>query len=232
LGIDRDVILQQNVSGFDASIAQIFYALVFGGTIIMGDSRQDPTELASIMEREKVTVTLFIISEISPLLDHASSTLSRYHSWRIAKCGGEAFTPSLIRKFRNLGLPGLALFTAYCLTEGTIISSTGDLPYQTVKFADNCTVPVGPPYGVYLLDENSQLVPLGWPGELRIAGPGVTPGYVGQPELTAAKFVQDKVCRPRVPYPGWNRIYKTGDKARFLHDGSFLFLGRIYGDSG
>ncbi|KAJ5613799.1 hypothetical protein N7528_007453 [Penicillium herquei] len=234
LGIDRDVILQQSALGFDASIAQIFYALVFGGTIIMGDNRQDPTELASIIEKEKVTATLFIISEMSSLLDHASSILSRCHKWRIAMCGGEAFAPSLIRKFRSLSLPGLALFNAYGPTEGTIISSIGDVPYQMVEFAENYIVPVGPPipnYGVYMLDEKSQPVPLGWPGELCIAGPGVTLGYVGQRELTAAKFLQDKIPRPRGAYPGWDKIYKTGDRARLLHDGSFLFLGRIDGDS-
>ncbi|KAF1980469.1 hypothetical protein BU23DRAFT_562810 [Bimuria novae-zelandiae CBS 107.79] len=234
LGIDRDVILQQSALGFDAAIAQIFYALVFGGTIIMGDNRQDPMELASIIEKEKVTVTLFIISEMSSLLDHASAILSRCHQWRIAMCGGEAFAPSLIRKFRSLKLSSLALFNAYGPTEGTIISSIGDVPYQTVEFAENYIVPVGPPmpnYGVYMLDERSQPVPLGWPGELCIAGPGVTLGYVGQPELTAAKFIQDKIPRPRGPYPGWDRIYKTGDRARLLEDGSFLFLGRIDGDS-
>jgi pseurotin A synthetase (hybrid polyketide synthase/nonribosomal peptide synthetase) len=234
LGIYRDVILQQSALGFDAAIAQIFYALVFGGTIIMADNRQDPTDLASIIERECVTVTLFIISEMSSLLDHATSILSRCHKWRIAMCGGEAFAPSLISKFRSLNLPGLALFNAYGPTEGTIISSIGDVPYQTVEFAENYIVPVGPPmpnYGVYMLDEKSQPVPLGWPGELCIAGPGVTLGYVGQPGLTATKFVQDEMPRPRGPYPGWDRIYKTGDRARLLHDGSFLFLGRIDGDS-
>jgi pseurotin A synthetase (hybrid polyketide synthase/nonribosomal peptide synthetase) len=234
LGLGREVFLQQSALGFDASIAQIFYTLVFGGTIIMADNRMDPTELASIIEREQVTVTLFIISEMSSLLDHASPILSRCNKWRIAMCGGEAFAPSLIRKFGNLNLPGLALFNAYGPTEGTIISSIGDVLYQGVDFAENYIVPVGPPmpnYGVYILDEKSQPVPLGWPGELCIAGPGVTMGYVGQPELTAAKFLQDKIPRSGGPYPGWNRIYKTGDRARVLRDGSALFLGRIDGDT-
>ncbi|KAH8199740.1 hypothetical protein TruAng_006085 [Truncatella angustata] len=234
LGLKRDVILQQSALGFDASVAQIFYALVFGGTIIMGDNRGDPMELASLIEREKVTVTLIMVSEMSSLLDHASSILSRCHGWRIAMCGGEAFTSSLVRQFQKLNLSSLAVFNAYGPTEGTIISSISDVPYRTVELSENYTIPVGPPvpnYGVYVLDEKSQPVPLGWPGELCIAGPGVTPGYVGQPELTAAKFVQDTVSRPRGLYQGWDRIYRTGDRARLLHDGSFLFLGRIDGDS-
>ena len=234
LGLDRDVFLQQSALGFDASVAQIFYTLVFGGTIIMGDNRGDPMELAALIERENVTVTLCMISEMSSLLDHASSILSRCSRWRIAMCGGEAFTPGLVRRFRNLNLPDLSLFNAYGPTEGTIITSIGKVPYQSVELSENYTIPVGRPmpnYGVYVLDEKLQPVPLGWPGELCIAGPGVTPGYVAQPELTAAKFVPDNMARPRGLYPGWDRIYRTGDRARLLDDGSFLFLGRIDGDS-
>lgn len=228
LGLDREVVLQQSALGFDASLAQMFYALVFGGTVIMGSNRGDPAELAALIEREKVTVTLCMISEMSALLDYGNNTLSRCSAWRVAMCGGEAFSMSLLRKFRQLELPGLTLFNAYGPTETSIISSIGEIPYQLADREDDFKVPVGPPlpnYGVYVLDDKLQPLPLGWPGELCITGPGVAPGYIGQPALTAAKFQSDQVSR------GWGTIYRTGDRARLLGDGSFVFLGRVDGDS-
>ncbi|KAI2643458.1 hypothetical protein GGS21DRAFT_485978 [Xylaria nigripes] len=235
LSLDRDVILQQSGLGFDASIAQIFYALVFGGTIIMGNNRGDPAELAELIEREKVTITLIMISEMSSLLDHGTSILSRCNSWRLAMCGGEAFTMNLVRKFQKLDLPKLKLINAYGPTETSIISSIGEVPYRTAKLADDHRVPVGPPipnYGVYVLDDKLQPVPIGWPGELCIAGPGVAAGYLGLEELTASKFRPDTIRKPGGgPFDGWNTVYRTGDRARLLSDGSFVFLGRIDGDS-
>ena len=234
LKLDHEVILQQSGQGFDASIAQVFYALVFGGTIIVGTNRGDPSELAEQMRVEKVTVSLIMISEMSALLDCSSSILSQCHSWRISMCGGEAFTVNLVRKFQELGLPELELINAYGPAETTIISSLGDVPYRNVTLANDFKVPVGPPipnYGVYVLDEEQRGVPLGWPGELCIAGPGVSSGYVGLPELTNAKFKADNIPKPGGQPADWQRIYRTGDKARLLEDGSFVFLGRIDGDS-
>lgn len=61
LHLDREIVLKQSGLGFDASIAQMFYALVFGGTIIKGDSQGDPTEIAEVMRRQKVTISLIMI---------------------------------------------------------------------------------------------------------------------------------------------------------------------------
>lgn len=233
MGFDHDVILQQSALGFDASIGQIFYALSTGGTIIMSSNRGDPLELAALIEKEKVSVTLIMISEMSALLEYGGEILSKCSSWRIAMCGGEAFTTNLLRKFRKLDLPGLKLYNAYGPTEGTIISSIGEVNYRE-DFDDDFKVPVGPPlpnYGVYVLDDDLHPVPIGWPGELCIAGPAIASGYLGQAELTASKFVPDvSIPRPGGSYQDWKIIYRTGDRARILNDGSFVFLGRIEGD--
>ncbi|KAL2830329.1 hypothetical protein BDW59DRAFT_158657 [Aspergillus cavernicola] len=232
---DRDVILQQSALGFDASLSQIFMALTNGGTLIHGSNRGDPVDLAALIEREGVTLTLIMVSEMGGLLQFGSDILSRCHSWRIALCGGEAFTINLLHRFRDLDLPNLELYNAYGPTETTIISSVGKVPYRRTDWEDGSVVPVGPPlpnYGVYVLDEDLQPAPLGWPGELCICGPCVTQGYVGLPELTAAKFRPDQLRKlPGSSYEGWTTVYRTGDKARLLGDGSFVFLGRIDGDS-
>jgi amino acid adenylation domain-containing protein/thioester reductase-like protein len=232
---DRDVVLQQSALGFDASLSQMFMALTNGGTLIHGSNRGDPVDLAALIEREGVTLTLIMISEMSALLQYGSDILSRCQSWRIALCGGEAFTVNLLRKFRDLNLPNLELYNAYGPTEASIMSSLGKVAYRRTDWGDGSVVPVGPPlpnYGVYVLDENFQPCPLGWPGELCICGPGVAEGYVGLPELTSSKFRPDQLRKPQGPsYDGWVRVYRTGDKARLLQDGSFVFLGRMDGDS-
>lgn len=232
---EHDVVLQQSALGFDASFAQMFFAVVNGAALVLGNNHGDPADMASIMEAEKVTVTLFIISEMSALLQHGGEALSRCHSWRLALCGGETFNSNLLQKFRHLRLRNLDLYNAYGPTEATIITSLGKVPYRDDLGDDDHKVPCGPPipnYGVYVLDDQLSPAPLGWPGELCICGPCVSMGYVGQPALTEAKFRPDTIVKPSTAsFKGWDRLYRTGDRARQLSDGSFVFLGRVDGDS-
>ncbi|WP_159433260.1 non-ribosomal peptide synthetase [Clostridium cavendishii] len=87
----------------------------------------------------------------------------------------------------------------------------------------NDTVPIGKPINnirVYIMDKNNNLQPIGVPGELCISGDGLARGYLNRPELTSEKFIEN-------PYKIGERIYKTGDLARWLPDGNVEFLGRI-----
>src|SRR6185436_3857976 len=72
---------------------------------------------------------------------------------------------------------------------------------------------------LHILDGHRQPVPIGAPGELYVGGAGVARGYLGQPALTAERFLDN-------PFPGGGRLYKTGDLARRLPDGSVEYLGR------
>jgi acyl-coenzyme A synthetase/AMP-(fatty) acid ligase len=131
--------------------------------------------------------------------------------------GGEALKPALVEKLAGAGC---AVINHYGPTETTVGSLM--LPLSEWKKSAAVTVPIGKPIAntrVYVLDVNRELVPVGVAGELYIAGAGVSAGYVGQPEMTAERFVAD-------PFKSGELMYKTGDLVRWLPEGVVEFLGR------
>lgn len=226
--LSREVVLQQSGQGFDAAIYQIFIALANGGTLIMGDNRGDPAELACLMAREGVTCSVFIVSEMQHMLKYGYEQLRQCSTWRIAMVAGEAFTTNLLEQFRNLKRNDLRIINAYGPTEASICSSMHEVmpTGNTIDFS----VPIGRPianYGTYIVDSHCKPVPIGWPGEIAISGPGVAKGYLDHPQLTESKFKD----HPPVKRPSdWDRIYLTGDKGRMLSDGSIVISGRVDGN--
>ena len=134
--------------------------------------------------------------------------------------GGEAFPPELARNLRRL--VGGRLTNMYGPTETTIWSTVGDVS-DAASPANN--VSIGRPLPnqcAYILDQQQQLLPAGVAGELVIGGAGVSRGYWRRPELTSMRFLPD----PFAAAPG-ARMYRTGDRARFLPDGRIECLGRV-----
>ncbi|QKX63146.1 uncharacterized protein TRUGW13939_10315 [Talaromyces rugulosus] len=113
MGIKRETVLQQSALGYDASLAQIFYALANGGTLVISSNRREIQDLASLMVREKVTFTLMAPSEYTVLLEYGRDILRQSRTWRVAMCGGEAFAPHLIEALQGLQLDQLEVFNAY-----------------------------------------------------------------------------------------------------------------------
>ena len=227
--LGREVVLQQSGQGFDAAIYQIFIALANGGTLIMGDNRNHPAELAALMIREGVTCSVFIVSEMQSLLKYGAEQLRKCSLWRIAMVAGEAFTKNLLHQFRSLNRQDLRLYNAYGPTEASICSSMHEVSYSEID-TDGFSIPIGKAlanYGTYIVDEESRPVPVGWPGEIAIGGPGVTSGYLGLPQLTARKFKQQQASYIDT---GSGKLYLTGDKGRMLSNGSIVMSGRVDGD--
>ena len=128
--------------------------------------------------------------------------------------GGEAFPNALANDLKGI-LSG-RLTNMYGPTETTIWSTT-----QDVEDPDN--IPIGLPIAntdIYILDENRQPVPTGIAGDLFIGGQGVVRGYHNRPELTAERFVAN-------PFKDGERMYWTGDLAKYREDGVIEFLGRV-----
>ncbi|MDQ2869302.1 MAG: amino acid adenylation domain-containing protein [Acidobacteriota bacterium] len=134
---------------------------------------------------------------------------------RVVLCGGEAISRDLADRLLD---KNLLVWNLYGPTE-TTIWSTG----HQVK-PDTGSVPIGTPLAntqVYILDGQGVPVPVGLPGDLYVAGAGLARGYLNRPELTAEKFVRDPFRTDKA------RMYKTGDRGRFLPGGDIQFLGRL-----
>ena len=227
--LGREVVLQQSGQGFDAAVFQIFIALANGGTVIMADSRDDPAKLATVMSDENVTCTTLVVSEMQALLKYGYDQLCNCSSWRIAMVAGEAFTVHLMDQFRALNRPDLKVINAYGPTEASICSSLSEVSLEQTNSTED-SIPIGKAianYGTYIVDQYCKPVPLGWPGEVAITGPGVASGYLNLPELTQAKF---KSSASLLSVSGSDFIYLTGDKGRMLSDGSIVVSGRVDGD--
>lgn len=229
-----EIVLQQSPLGFDLTLDQTFSALASGGTlVIVGPfGRGDPAHLASLMLAENVTYTLFVTSEYLSLLNYGLEILKKCSHWRLATQLGEKFTPQLRAAFRKLALPKLRVDNAYGPAEGTISCARGTVSYSQDQYLpahDHNLWPM-PNYTLIVVDEQMGIVPVGFPGEICIAGAGVSIGYLNRPVETTRQFVDmvtDFVADGKRPV---TRFYRTGDHGRLLKDGSFQIFGRLRGD--
>ncbi len=206
----EDRVFQFASPAFDASVEEIWMAFANGAALIAGtpDIIRSGPDFSKHLECLGVTV-LSCVPTFIAMLDKDISTL------RLLIFGGEECPPALAARWFK---PGRKVFNTYGPTEGTVITTAALL--ESIK-----PVNIGQPiagYKVYILDVLGNQLPQGEAGELCIAGTGVVRGYLGQPELTAKKFTTimnaDGIRE---------RIYHSGDKARYLPDGNLEFLGRL-----
>ncbi|HYO58358.1 non-ribosomal peptide synthetase, partial [Archangium sp.] len=203
-------VLQFSSMVFDASVWEIFSALLAGARLVLGsrEALMPGAPLQTFLREQAVTTALLTPSVLAHLEPESLPKLQTLAS------GGEACTPELAARWK----PGRGFINAYGPTE------------VTVYCMQNLEVdPRRPTLGqhvantqVYVVDEWLQPVPVGVPGELCVGGVGLARGYLGRPELTAERFIP----HPFSAEPG-ARLYRTGDMVRFLPDGDMEFLGRI-----
>lgn len=196
---------------FDASIFEIAMGLRAGASLYFAslDSVMPGPRLARLLAENKISNVTLPPSVLAALPD------SQLPDLKTIIVAGEACSARLVSQWEQ----GRRFFNAYGPTETTVWASLA-------LCANGSTAPpIGRPIPnvrIYLLDPNLRPVPPGVPGELHIGGPGLARGYLNRPDLTAEKFIPD-------PFSGLaaERLYKTGDLARYLPDGNIEFLGRI-----
>ena len=201
----------------------IFPALVTGGClhVVTRERIENQALLAEYCERERIDVLKIVPSHLAALLTgkNAEHIMPRQR----LILGGEASRLDFVEKLRSLS-PDTRIFNHYGPTETTVGVLTYDASARSIDTPFG-NLPIGKPLPncrVYILDAHGQPVPAGVSGELCIGGAGVAGGYLNRPELTAEKFIADPFGRE----PG-GKLYRTGDRARYLPDGNIEFCGRI-----
>lgn len=210
---------------FDSSVAGIFWTLSRGGKLVIPPERieQDLNGLAGLIKKHTVSHTLMLPSLYQLLLEFSKP--EQLSSLRTVMVAGEACSPALVTA-HYAQLPAVELVNEYGPTEGTVWCTAHHIRAEDAE----TSVPIGRPIPNvqnYVLDAVMQSVPVGVPGELYIAGPGLASGYWQKPELTAARFPTVRLGADAGALEGsTSRLYKTGDLAKYRKSGLIDFLGR------
>ncbi|MDX1952221.1 MAG: amino acid adenylation domain-containing protein [Verrucomicrobiota bacterium] len=212
----QDKILQKTPFGFDVSVWEFFWPLLAGCELVIAkpEGHKDPQYLAQLIQQHQITTIHFVPSMLGMFMEEPLAPVCR--SLKRVICSGEALSLELQKRFFELF--NCELHNLYGPTEAAVDVSH----WRCSPNATATCVPIGKPISniqLHILDSNLQLLPINIPGELHIGGVGVGKGYHRKPELTAEKFIPN-------PF-GPGTLYKTGDLAKYLHDGSIQYLGRL-----
>ncbi|HEV7897842.1 MAG TPA: amino acid adenylation domain-containing protein, partial [Planosporangium sp.] len=206
-----DRVLQFAAPTYDASVSEIAVTLGTGATLVLADepARTDPAALAALVRRDAVTMATLpptLLAVLDP---------GRLAGVRTLVAAGERLPGEVAGRWAR----GRRLVNAYGPTEVTVCA-TGD----GTDGSGTADPPIGRPIaGVrcHVVDAYGQPAPVGSPGELCVAGAGLARGYLGRPDLTAARFVADPFAADG------SRLYRTGDRVRWRADGRIQYLGRL-----
>lgn len=217
LGGNHQHVLQFASLSFDASIPEIFTALLSGAALYLPpqETIMAPDKLHGYLQRNQINLITMPPTMLRLLPADDLPAL------QVVISAGEACTPDLVRRWGY----GRRFFNGYGPTEATVGPSLHEVDPANLP-AQAASVPIGQPIAnmqIYLLDKEQRPVPVGIPGEIYIGGVGLARGYLNRPELTAERFVQLPVNGDQAPVT----VYRTGDLARRLADGTLEFLGRV-----
>jgi len=222
-----DIALQQASYTFDAFVEEFYPVLINGGKLVIAprDIVLDVERLVLYMARLQVTLVSgspLLLQEMNRLAESGPDGVKNpFSGLRILISGGDRLAKAHIDRLAAI----TRVYNTYGPTETTVCATYYRCPPGDA-LAD--WVSIGKPiahYRVYILDRFLNVLPIGLAGELCIAGPGLSRGYLNNPELTAERFVTSPLTTHHSPIT--YRLYKTGDRARWLDDGNIEFLGRI-----
>ncbi|KAL8723018.1 MAG: hypothetical protein Q9181_007374 [Wetmoreana brouardii] len=227
----HDRFLHHSSICFDLSIVQIFSALTAGAALYVASAavRKDPPLLASFMRQFAVTVTYFTPSQFALLLEYAKGSLKDCRQYRIAFFAGERLPARVAKAFYDLETPA-TLYNTWSPSELVVQTTIHETAYPD---AHTINIPIGYPLANcrhYITDSQLNPLPSGLIGEICVGGAQVGAGYLNRPDAIATSFVENPFCEDQDQKRGWTKLFRTGDKGRFLSDGQLEFHSRIAGD--
>ncbi|ENY3727057.1 TPA: enterobactin non-ribosomal peptide synthetase EntF [Enterobacter kobei] len=219
----NDVVAQKTPCSFDVSVWEFWWPFIAGAKLVMAepDAHRDPQAMQSFFARYGVTTTHFVPSMLAAFV--ASLTPENVDCCRTLKqvfCSGEALPTGLCREWEQL--TRAPLHNLYGPTEAAVDVSWYPAFGPELAAVEGNSVPIGFPVwntGLRILDALMRPVPFGVAGDLYLTGIQLAQGYLGRPDLTASRFIAD-------PFAPGERMYRTGDVARWLDNGAVEYLGR------
>ena len=219
----NDVVAQKTPCSFDVSVWEFWWPFIAGAKLVMAepDAHRDPQAMQSFFARDGVTTTHFVPSMLAAFV--ASLTPENVDCCRTLKqvfCSGEALPTGLCREWEQL--TRAPLHNLYGPTEAAVDVSWYPAFGPELAAVEGNSVPIGFPVwntGLRILDALMRPVPFGVAGDLYLTGIQLAQGYLGRPDLTASRFIAD-------PFAPGERMYRTGDVARWLDNGAVEYLGR------
>ncbi|QQZ64668.1 non-ribosomal peptide synthetase (plasmid) [Paenibacillus sonchi] len=216
--------LQMAAFTFDVFIGDLMRALCSGGRLVLSPREYviDPERLHRLIVEENIHIAEFVPAVMRHLVQYMKEKDIMMNTMNTVIISSDSWNMKDLNEFRRYFGKETRFINAYGVTEVTIDSTyidCADLDPDIQGF-----VPIGRPFpntDIYIVDPELKLVPIGVVGELCIGGKGVATGYMNRPALTAEKFVVNPFRQG-----GNERMYRSGDMARYLPDGSIEFLGR------
>ncbi|WP_414501300.1 amino acid adenylation domain-containing protein [Zymobacter sp. IVIA_12111.31 C1] len=226
---EGDAVLQKTPCGFDVSVWEFFWPMMVGATLVMAppEAHRDPEQLLALIDRYQVGTLHFVPSMLATFMDTlaAAPDDQRWQSLTQVFCSGEALPTGLAQRWQQH--THVPLHNLYGPTEAAIDVTYYPAFGESLAQVVGSSVPIGLPVWntrLRLLDERLQPVPPGVAGELFLSGVQLADGYLHREELTAQQFMAAGTSS--TGYPVEERMYATGDIARWRDDGVVEYLGR------
>ncbi|MCP4659918.1 MAG: amino acid adenylation domain-containing protein [bacterium] len=217
--------LQMASFSFDVFTADLVRALCSGGCLVLcpRELLLSPPELYALMRAQAVDSAEFVPAVARGLMHYLTETGQSLDFMRLLVVGADVWFVHEHERLRALAGPGTRCINSYGLSEAAVDSSYFE--GSAAALPADAAAPIGRPFPgtrIYILGRHLQPVPAGVFGQLCVGGHGLARGYHAQPDLTAEKFLPDAVSGAV-----GERLYVTGDRARYLPDGNVEFAGRI-----
>ncbi len=218
-----DVVAQKTPCSFDVSVWEFWWPFIAGAQLVMAEpeAHRDPQAMQQFFARYGVTTTHFVPSMLAAFVASLDAdSVAACRTLRRVFCSGEALPTALCREWERL--TGAPLHNLYGPTEAAVDVSWYPACGPELAAVTGSSVPIGWPVwntGLRILDAAMRPVPPGVAGDLYLTGIQLAQGYLGRPDLTASRFIAD-------PFAPGERMYRTGDVARWLTNGAVEYLGR------
>lgn len=220
----EDVVAQKTPCSFDVSVWEFFWPFIAGAKLVMAEpeAHRDPLAMQQFFAEYGVTTTHFVPSMLAAFVASLTPQTARQNCATLKQvfCSGEALPTDLCREWQQL--TGAPLHNLYGPTEAAVDVSWYPAFGEELAQVRGSSVPIGYPVwntGLRILDAMMHPVPPGVAGDLYLTGIQLAQGYLGRPDLTASRFIAD-------PFAPGERMYRTGDVARWLDNGAVEYLGR------